>query len=411
LLLSSSSSSSSWSLSFLCEKRKRRKIEMTRTPLRLILLISVGIIIGAVECLGTGDQFTVGVWYGGGRVRAPALSRAPAAERDLWVSDLRNITRLGFNSVKTWVDWATVERTEGVYDFAALGQLFEVIASEQLALTVLIQVYADSAPDWAARRFPDGEFVGSNDRHVHSQSAPGLCFDHEGVRARVLGFYRALGAFAARHAELVYGFDVWSEPHVVNWVWFSDPSMTPQAVEFCFCNRSMARFREFLHRRYGGDLTRLNAAWYRTFEGWDEVQPPRFGTIISYADFLDFKARFIPGKLAEDLALKAKALREGFALPRDVVISAHSSNPSIIGTPFDDYGMANDWLMDEALRDAFTVPAGGPQTTALFGTSVYPIHAGSTQGGRDWNNLAFAYTGAYSASKRRGFFVGELQAG
>ena len=399
-----------------------------------------------VVVVAADDEFTLGVWYGGGRHRAPSLSRDPNSEREMWEADLKNISALGFNAVKVWVDWATAEQREGAFDFSALEQVFDIIEKEGLGLKVIIQVYADSSPDWVGVKHPDGEFVGSNDRHIHSQSAPGYCFDHPGVRELMLRFYREVGRAAARHAGLVYGFDVWSEPHIVNWVVFWDMSST--SVEFCYCNHTMSRFREYLRTKYDGDLNRLNAAWYRTFGSWAQVEPPRFGTIISYADYLDWIYEFIPHKIAEDLALKSEALRNAFVNTssssssssdggnnnggdKEVVITAHSSNPSLTGTPFDDYGMADDWLMSEALRTAFSGKysessntdntktvgcggngvGGGMGTRAYYGSSFYPIFPGGAYGGRDDILGTIAYTGAYSASGRRGFFVGELQAG
>ena len=93
--------------------------------------------------------------------------------------------------------------------------------------------------------------------------------------------------------------DVWSEPHVVNWVWFNTP------VEFCYCPHTQARFRDWLKRKYR-TLDAVNSAWYRTFSSWDEVEAPRFGTILSYTDLIDWKT-FIAAKLEEDLKLKADA--------------------------------------------------------------------------------------------------------
>ncbi|HET7618795.1 MAG TPA: hypothetical protein VFK20_09830, partial [Vicinamibacterales bacterium] len=46
----------------------------------------------------------VGVWYGGGTVRAPMMPRDVAAQRDAWRRDLETIKGLGFNSIKAWVD-------------------------------------------------------------------------------------------------------------------------------------------------------------------------------------------------------------------------------------------------------------------------------------------------------------------
>src|SRR5688500_15225560 len=62
----------------------------------------------------------IGVWYGGGTVRAPMLVRDPAPERARWQRDLQAIRALGFNSIKGWVDWASVEPQRGQYRFDAL---------------------------------------------------------------------------------------------------------------------------------------------------------------------------------------------------------------------------------------------------------------------------------------------------
>src|SRR6478752_5537048 len=65
----------------------------------------------------------IGVWYGGGTSRAPMVSRNPAAEKEAWRKDLAAIKSLGFNSVKTWVDWASAEPERGRYRLDTLDQL------------------------------------------------------------------------------------------------------------------------------------------------------------------------------------------------------------------------------------------------------------------------------------------------
>ena len=42
------------------------------------------------------------------------------------------------------------------------------------------------------------------------------------------------------------------------------------------------------------------AAWYRRFGSWDQVEPGRMSTILSYTDYIDWKT-FIGDKLGEDL--------------------------------------------------------------------------------------------------------------
>ena len=102
----------------------------------------------------------------------------------------------------------------------------------------------------------EGRFVDRSGAVIESQSAPGFCIDHAAVRKEVTRF-DALSR-AANLSPALYGWDVWSEPHVVNWAEF--PSLTNP--EFCYCDSSQARFRVWLKAKYK-TLGALNAAWYR----------------------------------------------------------------------------------------------------------------------------------------------------
>ncbi|KAH3767542.1 cellulase family glycosylhydrolase [Pelomyxa schiedti] len=307
---------------------------------------------------------------------------------------------LGFNAIKVWVDWATCESTEGVFNFESLLQVLSIIRNNDFNLKVVVQVYADSAPEWVYTKYPDGEFVGSNDRHIHSQAAPGFCLDHPGVRALVMNFYKQVGLVTKSYSDLIYAFDVWSEPHVVNWIWFWD--MDAEEVEFCYCDHSLSRFRDWLKVQYNSSIDALNSVWYRTFSSWEEVTPPRFGTIIAYSDYLDWLYRYTTDKLAEDLSAKASSVMSGFG--NSVIVTSHSASPSVINSPLSDYGTPDDWKMFTSIRTLS--PSSG-----FYGTSIYPYHAQAPLGGRDEVSRSYQFSGEYSASRGNGFFVGELQAG
>jgi beta-galactosidase len=334
---------------------------------------------------GSGEPFfPVGVWYGGGTARAPMIEREPARQREAWRQDLQTIRALGFNHVKTWVDWATAEPRRGEFRLEALEQLLTL--ADQVGLRVIIQVYADSAPEWVGVAYPDARFVSDKGLRIPSQAAPGFCLDHDAVRASVGRFISEVSTRAQRHRSF-YGFDVWSEPHIVNWVWFNEP------IEFCFCPHTVAKFREWLREKYGS-LESLNHAWYRTFATWDQVEPPRFGTILSYADFIDWKT-FIPAKLEDDLRMKARAAR-GAAAPGAFKVSSHSDAPAVLLSPLSGFGSPDDWWMTRAVDH--------------YGTSIYPKHASSTA---PWSpiRLMSGLDGIRSAARGRGWWIGELQAG
>ena len=330
--------------------------------------------------------FPVAVWYGGGKARAPMLEPVDSASARRWGKDLDQIRAVGFNTVKCWVDWATAEATPGQYDFKNLALLLRL--AEERGLRVVVQVYTDSAPDWVGQRYPEARFVDRSGAVIHSQAAPGYCMDHEGVRSEIVKFYEALSQEANRHASL-YGWDVWSEPHVINWAEFDylkDP-------EFCYCPSTQARFRSWLQSKYKS-LDALNQSWYRRFSSWDEVSPPRFSTILSFTDYLDWRS-FIVDKLAADLKTRVEAVRRADATHP---ITSHAAAPGLFTDPRDGYGEPDDWKMAE--------------NADFFGTSLYPMHAELSKP-LSYPALAAGLDFERSAglSFGKGFWIGELQAG
>lgn len=330
--------------------------------------------------------FPVAVWYGGGKARAPMLERLDATSAERWGKDLDQIKSVGFNTVKCWVDWATAQPQSDTLRFENLDLLMRL--AEDRGLRVIIQLYLDSAPDWVGERYPGGFYVDRSGAVIKSQAAPGFCIDHPGVRAEIEKFLQALSRQANRSRAL-FGWDVWSEPHVINWAEF--PYLSN--AEFCFCPSSQARFREWLKTKYR-TLDGLNAAWYRGFERWEQVEPPRASTILSYTDYLDWRA-FIEDKLAGDLRTRVESIRSA---DNTHPITSHSAVPGLFTSPADGYGNPDDWKM-AAHAD-------------FFGMSLYPKHSASV---RPWPYTQIAaaldFTRSSGRSYGKSFWIGELQAG
>jgi len=326
------------------------------------------------------------VWYGGGKARAPMLERGARGKKEAWRTDVRQIRDLGFNTLRAWIDWASGEPEEGRYQFETLEVLLEL--AEEHGLRLLLQVYMDSAPPWIGEKYPDALFVSSNGQAIAPESSPGYCRDHRGVRDVDVAFYAALAA-RAKQSPAFLGWDLWSEPHVINW---ANPTWIPNP-EFCYCAHTLARFRQWLQRKYT-TLDALNDAWYRRFRTWEQVQPSRMSTILSYTDYIDWKA-FIVAKLGEDLRDRYEAVRR---VAPDTVITSHAAGVGLFASPHHWEGQADDWTMARRVD--------------YYGTSFYPKHSAFVDRDVPWRAALLDFTRSFGYDEgRRGFWVGELQGG
>jgi beta-galactosidase len=125
-----------------------------------------------------------------------------AQKKDVWRKDLEQIRGLGFNTVRAWIDWATGEPAEGRYNFETLD-----VITEEVGLKVLVQVSWTWRPRGSAASIP----------------TRCLCLRMASQSARIIA-----------RSPAFLGFDLWSEPHVINW---ANPTYIANP-EFCFCSNT-----------------------------------------------------------------------------------------------------------------------------------------------------------------------------
>ena len=331
-------------------------------------------------------HYPMAVWYGGGKARAPMLEPDPEARKDMWRRDIRQIRSLGFNTIRCWIDWATGQPAEERYRFETIDVILSL--AREADLKVVLQVYMDSAPEWVGRKFPDSLFVSANGAAIRPESSPGYCRDHPGVRQADLAYYSAL-ADHVKGDPAFLGWDLWSEPHVINW---ANPTYIPNP-EFCFCTHTVRRFQRWLENKYRR-VDALNQAWYRRYRSWEEVEPNRLSTILSYTDYIDWKY-FIMDKLGEDLRERYEAVKK--AAPHTVATS-HAAGVGLFSSPHYWEGQSDDWIMARQVD--------------YYGTSFYPKHSAFVDRDVPWRAVLLDFARSFGyAGGRHGFWIGELQGG
>jgi beta-galactosidase len=351
----------------------------------LMLLPAAGVAQENRRTVHEPDFLPFAVWYGGGTARAPMLAELTPASREEWRRDLEQIRNLGFNTVRTWVEWASVEPRPGDYAFDNLRLLMDL--AEEVGLRVFIQMYIDSAPDWVGHAHPHTSYVAQDGTAIPSQAAPGFCTDWPEIRTLVHGLYSETARVASEYSNFL-GWDLWSEPSIINWAHID----YIQNAQFCYCEATQARFRVWLQAKYG-TLEALNRAWHRGFASWDQVEPPRFSTILSYTDYIDWKT-FIYERLAHDLGGRYDAVRAGGS---DHVITSHAAVSSLFLSPHLGHGGTDDFLMAEQVD--------------YYGVSIYPKHNRPETHWPYWRLMTMLDFQRSANRMNDGWYIGELQAG
>ncbi|HEX6176715.1 MAG TPA: beta-galactosidase, partial [Thermoanaerobaculia bacterium] len=90
------------------------------------VLTAAFLLLLALPAAGADDFVPVSVWYGGGKARAPMLERDPRAKKEVWRKDVKTIKSLGFNTLRTWIDWASAEPEEGQFNLDTLDVLADL---------------------------------------------------------------------------------------------------------------------------------------------------------------------------------------------------------------------------------------------------------------------------------------------
>ncbi len=260
--------------------------------------------------------------------------RGATPARDQWEKDLYNIRSYGFNTVRAWFLWNTLEKAEGEIDYDYIDTFLSIARKNDIDVGILFHLHA--CPAWAVKKYSKYFYV--NEDALPFEPAvrpntpgggwPGLCFDNAEVRDMEQGFIEKVVSHTKNYANVAF-YEPMNEPH--QWV---DLKKTPCGV-FCYCDASVAKFQVWLENKYH-DIAELNKAWGMFYSSFDEVRPPRW--FSSYSDYTDWRL-FTMDNVAEEIAFRTDIIKANDTKP----VIAHAwgggmtTCPQLGGMAFDDW--------------------------------------------------------------------------
>lgn len=275
------------------------------------------------------------------------LCREPMPPMPELKRDMELLKRAGFNLVKLQEHWAIDEPLEGAYDFGRYHELIEHAA--RLDMGVYLGLTCEQAPGWLYRKHPSCRMVGKNGLPVAYEAQttlpadgkPGPCYDHPGAAADQARFIKELVRQLGVHENIVV-WNTWQE--VGYWAGLA-------GADVCYCEHTLAAFRDWLHARYG-DLDGLNRAWNTRYLDWQYVMPSREQTMACVAQNVSWNYFMTNVQMTRVLERRAQAIREADPLQRPVF--AHKGAPGIGSGADWHYARAQDFL------GSSTYPSWGP---------------------------------------------------
>ena len=303
--------------------------------------------------------------------------RPPFPVQTFWADDFKRIRDSGLNTVQLWVLWSWVEATPGRFVFDDYDRLVEL--AEKTGLGVVLSTIAEVQPYWIHREIPGSEMidsmghrvVSSNRQECHFGITPGGCTDNPAVWARMSRFL-AETVRRFKGSPALVGWDAWNE---LRWNVQADGLV-------CFCPHTIAAFRAWLDKKYGG-LAGLNQAWLRRYGAWDEVHPGKKAG-RPYTEMMAWQ-HFITSKCDRHGRARYELMK---TIDPKHPVTLHAATPSPLMAGWaEEYALerGNDWFYGDALDGVgcSSFPKWGGIDDADFGLRVECVKS-AAQGKRVW---------------------------
>ena len=242
------------------------------------------------------DFFPAGATY------AP-LAKATEVDMSEWESDIKRMAASGLNTFRIFIAWDRIEQKEGIRDFSKADHAFKL--AEKYGMKVIINmggtfanIQAIYPPRWLYTKKKCTLLKEKPlDQPIVNTPRIKLCYD-DPVYQKYATKFIADAVKRYKKSPALLAYSAWNEPR----------------VSLCYCEHTLALFREFLKEKYG-TLEALIKAWSTEFplhyDSWDEIYPQENVGFEhgGYVPFMDWR-KFSWKNRSDKFRLVAETIRK-----------------------------------------------------------------------------------------------------
>ncbi len=179
---------------------------------------------------------------------------------DILAEDIRMMKKAGMNSATLGVfSWSVYEPVEGEFHFEWLKEIMDNLYAK--GIYTILATPSGAKPAWMAEKYPEIRRFDKTGNREHQRFRENHCLTSPIYREKVEIIIRKLYEAVGDHP----GFLMW---HISN-----------EFTGECYCPLCANRFSAYLSNKFGGDINKLNHAWWNTFwshsySNFEQIEPP-----------------------------------------------------------------------------------------------------------------------------------------
>lgn len=180
--------------------------------------------------------------------------------KEIWDQDMALMRLANCNEMTVGIfSWAMLEPEEGVYDFSFLDEIIDKVYEN--GGRVVLATPTGARPRWMAEKYPEVLRVNQLRQRESFRARHNHCYTSPVYREKVRQMNSRLAQRYGKH------------PAVVAW------HLSNEYGGMCYCDKCQNAFREYLKKRYNGDIGKLNHAYWSTFwshklDSFDQIEAP-----------------------------------------------------------------------------------------------------------------------------------------